>query len=122
MDMNPQHPHGRPFFVGPGFDGHHGGAGSTLDWVIFALQLLMLAALAVLIARAFVRRGPRFAGGPPPYVMRLRRGGGAPDSLEILRLRYARGEISRDDYLQAHRDLGGAADAPTEERPTSEPT
>ena len=86
--------HGRGFFPGPAFDAHHGG-GSTLGWVIFALQLLMLAGLAVLLARAFVRprlAGPRFRKGPP---------------LEVARYRYARGELSRDEYLQVVSDLGG---------------
>jgi hypothetical protein len=32
-------------------------------------------------------------------------------------MRYARGDISRDEYLQATRDLGGEAEAPTEELP-----
>ena len=108
MDTNPQQFRGRPFMPGGGFD-HHGG-GSTLEWVIFALQLLMLAALAVLIARAFMRRGP----GPGRRPMHMRRGG-PPDPLHHLQMRYAAGEISRDEYLQAQTDLGGPA-------PTAEPT
>jgi hypothetical protein len=32
-------------------------------------------------------------------------------------MRYARGELSRDDYLQATRDLG---DTPTDEAPTGD--
>jgi uncharacterized membrane protein len=105
--------HGRGFFPGPRFDAPHGGGGSTLDWVIFALQLLMLAALAVLLARAFMR--PRH-GGPP-----FRRGPRPPgDPLEVARHRYARGELSRDDYLQIVRDLGGPEDeAPTSELPSA---
>jgi uncharacterized membrane protein len=95
--------HGRGFFPGPAFDAHHGG-GSTLGWVVFALQLRMLAGLAVLVARAFMR--PRF-GGPAP-----RRAPGDP--LEIARFRYARGELSRDDYLQVVRDLGPEEEPPPE--------
>ena len=101
--------HGPGFFPGPAFDAHHGG-GSTLGWVVFALQLLMLAALGVLLARAFM--APRFARsgrkGPGP---------GPGDPLEVARFRYARGELSRDEYLQVVRDLGGPDDAPTQDLP-----
>jgi uncharacterized membrane protein len=105
-----------PFFRGPGRvfvgpDGfvHHGGPG-TLAWVIFALELVMLASLALLLARAFTWRRPQ-----------LRRvttttGG---DPLDHLRWRYARGEMTRDEYLQTVRDLGGEPDAPTEELPAN---
>jgi hypothetical protein len=40
-----------------------------------------------------------------------------PQPLDVVRMRYARGELSRDDYLQATRDLGGA---PADEAPTAE--
>jgi hypothetical protein len=104
-----------------GFRGYHGGGPSALAWVIFALQLLMLAALAVLLVRAFARRGPRFVGGPPPGPGRGRRfvRHGPPDPLTHVRMRYANGDISREEYLQVTRDLGGTAapDAPTEELP-----
>ncbi len=94
---------GRGFFMRmPGnFDGGgHNGAGG-LGWVIFALQLLMLVALSVLLVRAFAFR-PR----PPPgaFFMRHRH---PRDPLAHVRMRYARGDISRDEYLQATRDLGG---------------
>jgi|SRR3954463_3805778 uncharacterized membrane protein len=95
MDNNPHRP---GFFPGPAFQEHHG-PGSTLGWVIFALQLLMLAGLAVLIARAFM--GPRFRGKGRP-------GHGPGDPFEIARIRYARGEVSREQYLEIVGDLGGA--------------
>ena len=94
-------PGGRGFFMRmPGdFGGGHHGPGA-LGWVIFALQLLMLVALAVLLVRAF-----RFAGPPERQFMLHRRG--PRDPLAHVRMRYARGDISREDYLQATRDLGG---------------
>ena len=118
MDTNsPPQFRGRPFFPGGGFE-HHGG-GSTLAWVIFALQLLMLAALATLLARSFMgRRGPgrsrfvRHFGPPGPP-----RGRG-PNGLEVAQMRYASGDLSRDEYLQIVRDLGGEAEAPTGETPS----
>jgi hypothetical protein len=42
-------------FVGPAPFAQHGGPGA-LAWAIFALQLLILAGLAVLLVRAFVPR------------------------------------------------------------------
>src|SRR5262245_43888388 len=99
---------GRVFVSPNGFE-HHGGVGG-LAWVIFALQLLMLAALAVLLVRAFTWR---------PASRRRRTTATAAGPIEQLRWRYARGEIARDDYLQASRDLGGEPDTPTEELPAS---
>jgi uncharacterized membrane protein len=82
---------------------HHGGPGA-LSWTIFALQLLLLVALAALLASAFAGsrwgRRPAPAGGPAR----------SADPLEVVRLRYARGEIDRDQYLLATRDLGGHAE------------
>jgi hypothetical protein len=100
---------GRPLF-GP-ITGHHGGP-SALSWTIFALQLLMLAALAVLLLRAFTFR-PRPAGPPRRFVRRH----GPPDPLAHARMRYASGEISRDQYLQVTRDLGGMPEEPTGDLP-----
>jgi hypothetical protein len=100
---------GRPLF-GP-VTGHHGGP-SALSWTIFALQLLMLTALAVLLVRAFIFR-PRPAGPPRRFARRH----GPPDPLAHARMRYANGEIGRDEYLQVTRDLGGASEEPTEQLP-----
>jgi uncharacterized membrane protein len=94
---------GRPLF-GP-VVGHHGGP-SALTWTIFALQLLMLAALAVLLLRAFTIR-PRPAG---PVQRRFVRRHGPPDPLTHARMRYANGEINREEYLQVTKDLGGEPD------------
>ena len=97
---------GRPFF-----EVHQVGGPSTLAWTIFALQLVLLLGLAALLLRSFAFARP---AGPPRRRAFTRRG--PRDPLEHLRVRYARGEISRDEYLQAHRDLAGE-DAPTEELP-----
>lgn len=101
---------GRGFFMRmPGnFDdgGHHGGPGA-LGWVIFALQLLMLVALAVLLIRAFASPGP----AQRQFMMHRR---GLRDPLAHVRMRYARGDISREEYLQTTRDLGGEPEATPE--------
>ena len=115
--MNPNFPDnfrgGRPFFDGR-MDGHHGGP-PALAWVIFALELLLIAGVAVLIARAFAFR-PRPAGPPPQQQRRFRH---PPDALTHLRMRYANGDISREEYLEKTRDLGGTPEPeePTEELP-----
>ena len=81
-----------------------GGSGPHLfAWLLFLILLVLLVALAVyLIVRwSSVRTPPPPPAGPPPRA--------ADDALEILRLRYARGEIDREAFLQASQDLGGPA-------------
>ena len=91
------------------FSYHHGGGGA-LGWTIFALQILALLGLGVLLASAFAGTRRRHDVAPA----------GIPASraepLEIIRRRYAQGEIDREQYLQATQDLGGGpvADAPPE--------
>jgi len=95
--------------------GGGGGWPDGLSWVIFAVLLaLLLFAIVSLALTAYWRS----QGG----TMR----GGALDELD---LRYARGEIGRDEYLQRRADLGGPA-VPVEEttattrvrRPKAQPT
>jgi putative membrane protein len=75
------------------------------------IAMVVIAALAALVAFLVVRfanrRGrlqPMTAApaGPPVH----------DAALEQLRLRYARGEVSRTDYLQAVADLGGRPPEP----------
>jgi hypothetical protein len=89
---------------------------NSLEWVIFALLLVVILLLIALLALALTRRmrfrgrrhfehrlhgppGPRGPGGGGPW--------GRPDPLSIARMRYARGEIGRDEYVQLTQDLGG---------------
>ena len=94
---------------------HDGGRPHVLAWVIFALLVAVLVGVAVLIASRYAaRRGARL--GRPAIA------GGPPDPLLLLQLRYARGEINRDEYLQASRDLGGPVSEPSEPpSPPAEP-
>lgn len=113
--MNPTPPfQGRGFGYGPNLIAYHGHVGNTpLQWATFALVLLIALTLgALVIARMSGgggRRGRHF--GPP---MRMR-GGGRPDPLDVLRMRFASGQITRDEYLQTASDL--TADAPTQPQP-----
>jgi uncharacterized membrane protein len=80
----------------------HQGRGDALDWVIFALLLLLIllvvAQFAVTLMRS--RRGGH---------SHARRGGawGPPNPLALAQMRYARGEIDRETYVQLTQDLGG---------------
>jgi uncharacterized membrane protein len=94
--------------------GPHRGGGDSLEWVIFALLLLLIMLVIALLVVSVMRRGgPRHRGfkphGGPP-------GGGPPrgrpDALEVARLRYAQGAIGRDEYMQLVHDLGGEAEPP----------
>jgi putative membrane protein len=71
------------------------------------LLLLALIGLAVWAVVRMTSRGPRVlpATGPASGFTR-------PDgALEEVRLRYARGEISREEFLQRSQDLGGPGPA-----------
>jgi uncharacterized membrane protein len=89
---------------------HHHGS-HPLAWVLFALLLvLLLLVIANLVATLQRKRRGPWPGGPGPGPWQHRGmgpafGGGAPE--EVLRLRYARGEISREEFLQASADLAG---------------
>jgi hypothetical protein len=109
--MNPQGP-----WSGPGMP-EAGPPGSMFiqhdSWWAGALHLLPLLLLGALISvlvwgvlRLTAQGTPMIAGvgagvGPPP--------GSSPrdQALEALRVRYARGEVDRTDYLERSADLGG---------------
>jgi hypothetical protein len=92
----------RRVFVEPGSFPHHGGP-PALAWAIFALVLALVVGFAIaLLVGLASRRGPRWqhlvpAGGP-----QLR---GPIDPFAVLSMRYARGEIGRDEFIQATDDL-----------------
>jgi len=86
-------------FAGRAGDG--GGWPDGLSWMILALLLVLVLLVVVSLALdAYYRSRPSGA-------------------ISTLEMRYARGEIPRDDYLQARTDLGGGApiEATTEVKP-----
>ena len=92
----------------------HNGGSSPLDWAIFALLLLLVLLVVTQLVATLLR--PRGRGrwgmrhkGPGPW--------GPPDPLAFARLRYARGEIDRDAYVQLTQDLGGAPEPPAAPAP-----
>jgi putative membrane protein len=69
--------------------------GGYLLWFLLLLLFLLLAGAGVAVAVWFSQRGPGSRHVPP----------GEKEALEILRQRYARGEISREEYLSMREDL-----------------
>jgi len=114
----------------PPFQGRGGGFGyspvvahfhqgnSPLAWATFALVVLLVLAFGAFLIATWAGRGRRrhFGrrgfGGPPGFR-------GRPDALEILRMRFASGQLSRDEFLQVAGDL--TASAPTIEHPPPPP-
>jgi hypothetical protein len=84
-----------------------------LGWLLF---VLLLAAVVGLVVWAALRLGGRrgqaaFRGPGGPWPPEWSRPG--PDAaLQAVRLRYAQGEITREDYLRLVADLGGQVPGP----------
>lgn len=95
------------------YDHFHHNSGHPFAWVLFVLLLIAVAALVVIAVRALLDgRGRAAPVGalPSPRV---------DEALATARLRYARGEIGREDFLRIGEDLGGAATTTTEMPPPS---
>jgi uncharacterized membrane protein len=104
----------RPAFRGPGFEGHDG---SEWQWVLatvlrFVAVLLVIAAI-VYVARSFLQARAQTPHHAPPA---LRSPG--HDELD---LRYARGEVTRTEYLERRADLSGIAPPPPPPPPPPSP-
>ena len=106
------HGHDDPRFGGPLFHrgglfgpgAYHHGGGHPLEWAILGVTIAILVVVTALLVL-------RLAGRSRPGWRKFAFPGGPPDPAGLLRLRYARGELSRDEFLQASSDLG---EPPTE--------
>jgi putative membrane protein len=80
-----------------------GGWPDGLSWVMFAILLVLLLIAVVSLALALYDRSHDKAPAPS-----------SSGALTELDLRYARGELGRDEYLQRRADLGGRPAPPLE--------
>jgi len=103
--------------------GHHGGDGWFPFMGLFGL-LLIAGVVVLVVALLRDRRHPRRSPfgerpGPPPSAYLTHQ---ADDALNHLRLRYARGEVTRDDFFRMSADLGAPLPAdPVPSVPTTAP-
>jgi uncharacterized membrane protein len=93
------------------FLGYHYGGPSAYGWTVFALQLVIVLGIVWLVASLLL--GGRLGRGKPAAAtagpaLPPRRG---DDPLAVLQMRYAKGEIEREQYLQASADLGGGQES-----------
>jgi uncharacterized membrane protein len=94
---------------------HYGRFGHPYAWGVFhwVVLLLLLAALVALVVLLLNRTRHPVAMPPGPGAPLQPPAAPSPDAaLAHARLRYARGEMSRDEYLQVAADLGGDAALP----------
>jgi putative membrane protein len=79
---------------------HMWGNGFAFRWIALFMFLAFLALIALGVALLWRQWG---SGGSAKS---------RDDALDAVRMRYARGEMTREEFLQAHEDLGGGT-APT---------
>ncbi len=83
------------------YSGHDWGWGG---WLIMALMMALfwggMIVFGVWVVRSLLGAGSARREGPPPPEMH-----GPRTALDILRERYARGEITREEYNQMREDL-----------------
>ncbi|GAB4534912.1 MAG: hypothetical protein Fur0018_24970 [Anaerolineales bacterium] len=84
--------------MGPGMMGGYGGFG----WIGMILNLVFTVVVIIGIVWLVIWAVRRAGNGTP---VSFGQSGAAPSPKEILQARYARGEISRDEYLSMLADL-----------------
>jgi uncharacterized membrane protein len=84
---------------GPGYIMGHDGGGPHVLGIIFVVVLLVAIATLVVLAVRWTRHGPP---APAPAGAQL---GQSDAALAAARMRYARGELSREDFLRISTDL-----------------
>ena len=87
----------------PGYPVRHFGGGVEIFHIIFMVLLIAAVAMLVVWLVASLRRGQLVHEHAQPARATT------DTALQEARLRYARGEMSREDFLQVSTDLGGGA-------------
>jgi uncharacterized membrane protein len=88
---------------------HAGATGAFLGWVLPLLLLVALVAVAVYaLEQTISADGPGLGFGPAGSYGRSAVSFGSDPAMEQARVRYARGEMGRDDYLRLLDDLRAA--------------
>jgi uncharacterized membrane protein len=94
---------------------------SNWEWIGHLLSLLVVAALIALVVIVVMRLMGRTSLGPPAAASAapVAAASSSPNdpALAQLRLRYANGEIERDDYLRMASDLGASVPSPEPSSP-----
>ena len=85
-----------------GFDGGMMGGWGTFSWLGMLIQFLFWGGILALIAWAITRIFPGQRGGEQP-------GARGDSAEELLRQRFARGEIDAEEYEERRRILSGGA-------------
>ncbi len=102
---------GRGFGSGGSMAVHLHQGNTSLEWATFALVVLLVLMFGAYLIATYAGRSRRrhhrgvFFGGPRGF-------GGRPDALEVLRMRFASGQMSRDEFLQATGDLTATIEPP----------
>lgn len=91
----------------------HEAGTSSVEWAILGLAIAILIGVILLLADRCRRRRHHHQMGWGHHP------GGFDKPLAIVRMRYSRGEMSREEYLQAAKDLGAAPEHKAE--PVPEP-
>jgi putative membrane protein len=81
----------------------HGYWGSGGSWLMIALIVVVV--VAVIVAIVFLVRSLSQTGGTSPTAVPPSPSGGPESPQDILKRRYAAGEIDRDEYLRMLGDL-----------------
>lgn len=78
-----------------------------LYWLIFAIVILVMAVIALIVAASALARAgaARRAATASSRGAPGESGASGPESLRMLDERYAKGEISREEYMQRQADL-----------------
>ena len=93
---------------------HYHDRPNALAWATFALVVLLVLTVGAMLVARFAGRGRRWHGH-----RHLAFAGAGPrnDPLDVLRWRYARGELGRDEFLQGVSDLTAHGAAPPPQPP-----